>query len=135
MDEIIDFMIDIFHKLLSEGKSVNQAIELILPGYHHHFLKVAAIIKHPAFEEEREWRIVTGLISYNQLHCRLGKSMLIPYLPIQFKDSMHQFPVDEIIVGPTSHQYLAANAVNSLLSSTGIKAHSVRISQIPYREL
>ena len=136
INEVIDFIVSVFQKKLSESKlSPERTIESVLPGYFFYFSRIAAIIKHPAFSEEREWRIVSGPIHVNKLDYRVGKSMLIPYLPIQLRDSTNQFPVDEVIVGPTSHQNLATIAVTGLLNRAGIKHWNVTNSKIPYREL
>lgn len=101
-------------------------------------LTLGSLLKHCSFTEEREWRIVCGVIPHihPEFRIRPGKSMLIPYREIQLCGNDQPVSIDEIIVGPTPHPDLATQSADHLaqsLKSKGIQVKSVRPSRIPYR--
>jgi len=97
-------------------------------------LQLLAIIKHYAFEEEGEWRLIskyfasyaTPIIKY-----RPGASMLIPYIEIPLSDDRPIFT--EIILGPSQHQNLSMEALSQYLSNRKLCNHTTNCT-IPYRE-
>ena len=109
---------------------IEHAINKLLPE----FARIAPRLKDPAFSEENEWRLISGLVTIHdkRLRYRPGKSGIIPYLEIDLneaRDSLFQ----EVVVGPTPEMYLATNAVSNLMSSEMLNDWSVKCSQIPYR--
>jgi hypothetical protein len=97
------------------------------------FSRVAAILKHPSFYEECEWRIISGPIENRHMSFRVGKSMLIPYFLISF-EGIEPFPIDEIIIGPTPEQSLAKSSLFQFLLRNNLKI-SIESSKTPYRVL
>jgi hypothetical protein len=87
--------------------------ELFIKEFH----RIAPIIKHSKFAEEKEWRAISNLDP--QLHFRVGRAMLLPYCKIDLKTP--RFPIEEFIVGPSPHQKLAGNSLEKFLLSEGIK--------------
>lgn len=92
---------------------------------------VATRLKHPAFAEEKEWRIIwiperhegeTGDNSL-ELHYRPGKLGIIPFvkLDLRVKSSPYKgkVPIAEAIHGPTEHPDVAKDALRSLLHRAG----------------
>jgi len=82
------------------------------------FLNIATIIKHPSFQEEQEWRIVSRIgesYSDSQVDYREGKSMIVPYFKFKLESEDESFSLERIYVGPTSHPELAVNSVRGLL--------------------
>ena len=96
------------------------------------FSQVAAILKHPSFYEECEWRIVSGLIENRHMSFRVAKSMLIPYFLISFK-GIEAFPIDKIIIGPTPEQSLAKSSLFQFLLQSVylILLHKTPVSSVP----
>ena len=97
------------------------------------FPRLAARIKHEAFREEAEWRLISeDGVNSNRLQFRPGPSMLVPYASISLGANCEA--LTSITIGPTAHPKLAGEAVETLLMSKGI-AHRVvlRQSRAPYR--
>jgi hypothetical protein len=108
------------------------------------YVKLAALAKHKAFEEEKEWRIVITVEEgprSNRIKFRQGKSMAVPYVEFSWKDSGLPNPIRRVVVGPTPNKGEAVWAVKMLLERNGISLRSedcpdgveVIPSQIPYR--
>jgi hypothetical protein len=106
------------------------------------FSLAAPFIKHGGFHKEREWRLITGPIPYEdpRWNVRPGRSMLIPYVPIKLAVVRGHLPLKEIVVGPTPHMRLAQQAVAEWLDRKGMcewGLHNIpwtiRNSKIPYR--
>jgi len=138
VQEVIDEVVQGVQGLRkTTGASLDELKEKMLPVFFFRFAQVAPIIKHPSFAEEREWRLVSGLVADNDplLKHRGGRSMLIPYYDLPLQDSAHPFTIADIVVGPTPHQYIATDALVGLLKQQGLKWLAVTPSRIPYREI
>lgn len=64
----------------------NQSYYDIFELMESDLLRIAAILKHPSFREEEEWRIVSPVLSdyvESPVQFREGTSMLVPYLEIK----------------------------------------------------
>ncbi len=101
----------------------------------HDFVFLAAVLKNPSFEEEREWRIVTGEISdrHPQMGIRPGKTMPVPYFGFELAKPDEVLDL-EIVVGPSPESGLAVESVKSLLAIHKCKG-AARPSVVPYRQL
>ena len=102
-----------------------------------HILRIAALLKHPSFSEEQEWRAVSKPISHyvtNPICYRVGRTTLVPYLewPLAEPDGVIDLP--HVIVGPTLTPNLSIGAVSKYLSKY-IPGHTrtVAACDIPYR--
>ena len=76
----------------------------ILGGNLGAFLnRYSPILKHEAFAEEKEWRIISRPLSCrrNGFDFRPGTTMLIPYYKIPLTTDTQVFQIEEIVVGPT----------------------------------
>lgn len=93
----------------------------------------APILKHPSFEEEDEWRLISEKgLNLSSLSFRPGGSMLTPYFDFQLGDKRDY--LGSITVGPNPHPDLANDAVQMLLGKYGI-ANETKIFEtgIPFR--
>jgi len=110
------------------------------------FTQLAPTIKHRAFHEEQEWRLISAPMPFEdgRWRVRAGRSMLIPYLPITLAPRGAYLPIQELVVGPTPNMELVMVVAGVLL---GPKLESVplhvpmprqpaliRNSQVPYRQ-
>lgn len=96
---------------------------------------VAPLMKHAAFEEEQEWRIVCRPRLDMPIKHRPGHSMLLPYVEINLLCSGVLECISEIVVGPCPNPKLAEKSLESLLNATHDLAGIPRItsSRAPYR--
>ena len=75
---------------------------------------LAALAKHVGFKEENEWRIViVDEDGWTSKHTRFrqGKSMVIPYAELSWRDNGLPNPIRRILVGPTPNKDEAERAV------------------------
>ncbi len=97
---------------------------------------VAPVIKHRAFGEEAEWRLVSMASAFppDALAFRPGRSTLVPYFEHRLIGDEQRLNIQEIIVGPTPHPRLAKHAVDECLQHQGVAQALVRSSRVPYRD-
>jgi hypothetical protein len=103
-------------------------------------LRLLGLLKHSAFEEEREWRFViprnANLPNSIQLKFLPRTNTLVPFIQLPFVSgagSTLSFRLKEVILGPGSQDEIAASAARAFLDSMDMKDVSVNCSQIPYR--
>ena len=100
-------------------------------------LKVAAALKHGAFFEEQEWRVVSEAVTRTdmpEIGYRPGTSMLVPYVHFKLPSAADgRLRVAQVFVGPTPHQNLAINSMSSFLSSQVDGQIDIWSADIPYR--
>jgi hypothetical protein len=112
------------------------AVEMAIP---------AVFMKHPAFREEKEWRIAKVFSPKpKEVSFRPGMSSLVPYIAIPLPILNESGPslIRRIIVGPSPEIENAVAAAKMLLMSKGYKVRYSRDddgvevvpSQIPYRD-
>jgi hypothetical protein len=103
--------------------------------------RYAPILKHNAFQEEHEWRVVTRplLCTLKSFGYRTGPSMLIPYSRLSL-ESRPALAIREIVIGPTPHPEQSLRSVHGLLTKNSIETGgphrqgvSIRLSAVPYR--
>ncbi|UGQ39385.1 DUF2971 domain-containing protein [Rhodococcus aetherivorans] len=96
-----------------------------------------AAVKHEAFEEECEWRVIVDRDGTDHPEFRTGKLGLVPYAEVLFPiGESATSPVREVVVGPSDSEEvrdLRAQAVRRLLDSVGLTSAEVRLSDAPFR--
>jgi hypothetical protein len=92
--------------------------------------RIAPLLKHPAFEAEQEWRLITGPMTGDKerLGFREGRTMIVPYLNV----SLANVQIHEIVIGPTVQHDLSRNSVDMLLAARGLRTVT-RLSDVPYK--
>lgn len=105
-----------------------------LEQFRNDVLQVLAIIKHHAFKEEREWRLISKYFEYYtdpKIEFREGASMLLPYIKL---DLGAQRPIFQtVILGPSPHEELSFSALHMFLAKNRL-CNVTENSLIPYRE-
>nr|WP_232370908.1 DUF2971 domain-containing protein [Desulfogranum marinum] len=102
-------------------------------------LRIAAILKHPSFREEKEWRIVSPVLisrTESSLLFREANAMLVPYVEFELQLAVGQPPqLDHCYLGPTSNINISMNSLQMFLGQHGIvPAKGIDYCQIPYRQ-
>ena len=102
-------------------------------------LRIAAILKHPSFQEEEEWRIVSPVFSdlaQAPIRFREGTSMIIPYLEFGLTatpDAPLEF--EHLFLGPSPNISISMNSLELCLARHGIRPkNGISYCQIPYRQ-
>jgi hypothetical protein len=95
-------------------------------NFWREFLWLAPLIKHSAFADEKEWRLVSGKVAITSLKLRATGSHIIPYKPIPLSGSF----VGKVVVGPQLDQSLGRRGAEALLAKA---RDTVVLSEIPYR--
>ena len=96
------------------------------------------VFKHPAFHEEKEWRLVSPLLTSKQLPIkyRSNKAILVPYVEAEISDDSGVLNIEEVIVGPNKDINLASSSINSFSESIEhLNVGRVTLSGVPYRSM
>jgi len=103
------------------------------PAYWNDFINFAPYMKNPAFSDEREWRLVSHILSNDdRVRLRQTRSMLAPYVPIKLGLKENTELRMRLTVGPTPHQELAIAALAHYLGRYRI--FGLDRSRVPYRD-
>jgi len=100
------------------------------------FLRIGALLKHSAFQEEREWRLVLPIVMdlptpmQNPPRFRVERTTLVPYIAHPFSGSK-PVPLVDVILGPGSN-INSVFAAERFLKSQNLNV-PVRLSKVPYR--
>lgn len=98
------------------------------------FIKFAPYMKNDAFADEREWRLVALIPSTDsRIQLRPGKSMLVPYAPIDLRLSLGSPLLWNIRIGPTPHVELSMDSLSHLFQKVRL-ANGIARSTVPYRD-
>jgi hypothetical protein len=98
-------------------------------------------VKHPTFEEEQEWRIISFLDSAPMaplptraagMEFREGQHGVMPYVELRPNDGK-LLPIAEVVCGPGADEYLTPKAVELLLARYGFSNFKVTTSEVPLR--
>jgi hypothetical protein len=124
-------------ELLDESPTWSEQESRVIGGFGALLNRYAPILKHPKFQEEREWRLISRPLfsSHDRFDVRAGASMLVPYYRLSLTDDETQFTVNELVVGPTIYREQARRAAISLMYKSGFEDPDmpVRSSSVPFR--
>jgi len=107
---------------------------MFFESHRNGILQVLALIKHEAFEEECEWRLISNTdISDDQICYRQGDgaALLTPFIKLKLPNDPKLF--DLVTLGPTPHKDLALSALNRFLLNNNLSANSCACD-IPFRK-
>lgn len=116
------------------GKPQGQEYYDFLESHRGTLLQVLAVMKHHAFSEENEWRLISKYypnFTAGHLRFREGSSMLMPYVEIAFPDVPDK-PFDKVVLGPSADPNLSMDALRFFLSCHKVSRVTLN-SSIPYR--
>ncbi|MEA2451533.1 MAG: hypothetical protein QOG04_243 [Actinomycetota bacterium] len=111
----------------------------VRPSFLEEISAVAVSAKHPSFMEEREWRLVSGIMDEKRspFHFRGGRYTLIPYMEfpvaVETEDGSETIEAfKEVIVGPSPYPELSIQSCAGMLRHFGIVG-DVRRSESTFR--
>jgi len=115
-----------------------------LDGVMVSFIKCAPLLKHQAFHEENEYRIIASPVradrrppeetrEWKPVQFRAKNKMIVPYIEL-FKHAREPLPIKSIVVGPHPFQERQAEAVSMVVEAESWSGVEIRASGIPYRE-
>lgn len=105
-----------------------------LEDFRNEVFQVLAIIKHEAFKEEKEWRLISRYFAnytVPEIDFREGASMLVPYIRLPLGPKRPIF--ETVVLGPSPHEELSFSALHMFLANKRL-CGSTENSRIPYRE-
>ncbi|MGZ5009693.1 MAG: DUF2971 domain-containing protein [Methylobacter sp.] len=101
-------------------------------GFKRKLGQLSSIIKHKAFHEEKEWRLISsGGINFDMLSFRPGLSMITPYYNFKLGSNKEEY-LDSVVIGPSPHPELSEKSIDALLYRYK-KSKCTLPSQAPYR--
>jgi len=129
------------------GETIFESFEFRIASHAFHGLAECSFcFKHPAFQEEREWRRVAlchttggdGSDGGPVVLMRATPTGLLPYIATKLADGeggAEQRVLSDVVIGPGRHPDLAATAAERLLSIAGYAAPEgiVGPSDVPLR--
>jgi hypothetical protein len=136
---LIDRVLDSLLNMINDYRDIDAE-----SGYENFFsvieadmLRIAALLKHPSFAEEDEWRIVSAVVTdylSSPVNFREGTSMLIPYYEFPLLCGDKKIPIDHLYIGPTPNSSLSLNSMRLYLRNHGIEPiQGISYCNIPYR--
>lgn len=142
ISQVIDSIEDLSEKipptLDEQGKEGIRSYHTIFQMIESDLLRIAAILKHPSFREEEEWRVVSPVIT-NYVDAsvlfREGTSMLVPYIEFNLLDEGHvPIALEHLFLGPTPNITISMNSLTMFLSKNSIRPQKgISYCQIPFR--
>ena len=116
-----------------------QDYESVFVKIEKDLLRIAAVLKHPSFQEEDEWRVVSPTYTDyvdSPVAFREGTSMIVPYVEFPlFYGAEQSLQMYHLYVGPTPNIDISMNSVTMFLRKKGIRlARPASYCEIPYRQ-
>jgi hypothetical protein len=137
LNEFIDGFIKDYESRVSSGKEPTP-LE-IQREFDNQISQISLLMKHPSFEEEKEWRLVAfDVFSNPNMAFRPSSKGIIPF--IKFKLTNAQFPnlverddaLFVVCIGPTADHQEKATATGYMISHY-LPGSGYSISGIPYK--
>jgi hypothetical protein len=94
------------------------------------YIQTCALLKHPAFEDEREWRLVQ---LGGDFKFRAGRSHLVPYAEFPLGLPFYQGLLTEIVIGPSPLPDVEEASLRWFLNECFGGSTPIRHSRAPYR--
>jgi Protein of unknown function (DUF2971) len=103
-------------------------------------LRFAALLKHPSFHEEEEWRIVSQAVTNYvtaDIEYREGASTLVPFIKFKLPYSTdRRVELERVYLGPTPSVGNSMSSLGNYLSKHGASPRNGTIfCDIPYRSV
>jgi len=130
--ELVTYLIDSWCQEFSKKQLSHETMVNMIDNS---VCQLAPIIKDESFSEEKEWRLVSSVVS-SQLPSfafREGEFSLIPYYNFSIVDEKGLHSLQSIVVGPSPHMELAQNSLATFLDAQKLRTVEIKGSKIPFR--
>lgn len=123
-------------EILSANKERRTATEQTYAWLLTQLMPIVPLLKHPAFEEEREWRLVSAYIPRNdaRMRFRAARGIVFPYVAVDLPVEKAGL-LKEVIVGPHINPKAAFSSLSWFTVHQATANWGVIPSQIPFRQL
>ena len=136
-DSQVALLKPVLHEMLEAASAMPidaHGIELYRT-FAEQFTAAAATIKHPSFDEEREWRLIFGPgVDPARTGARTGGGLVIPYYRCSIRRG-GKYPISTIVVGPSPNADLAARSLRYVTTNQFGWPAKITFSQSPFRPL
>lgn len=138
IEKVIDGVEDLARQHGCDGQNQREAA-VIFQRIEEDLLRIAAVIKHPAFEEEQEWRIISSIMTdaaHPRVSFREGASMLVPYFLFRLcSEGKARVPLNHVFIGPTTNAELSMHSLRLYLNKQqSAPRDGISYCQIPFRK-
>jgi Protein of unknown function (DUF2971) len=135
VDDVLRYAQAWFLRKAAGASDLEKLAKEFLEAFAYELDIFATMMKHPAFKEEREWRIATALgpNETGMLEFRQKRTLLARYLSIKLKNAAGRLPITRVFVGPSPAQRVSQVSVGDLLLKYGYTDIKVERSSVPYR--
>lgn len=109
-------------------------VEILKTTFLPYLKHIAAIMKHPSFEEECEWRLVSRdlTLENSYVNYRPVNNNLIPYIPFKLEYDKTLNSIGSIRIGPTPDIELTEHSLKAFITSNKL-TNQIKKSSIPFR--
>lgn len=129
------YSMNIYKKYLekvSQMSDENDILKQKINALYDMSVYASALVKHPAFKFEREWRIIETSKKSNDIHYKTNaKGELIPFIEIRIPISK----LSRLVIGPCCDNPFQKRTIEELLRKIGMKNCKVIQSKVPYKGL
>ena len=146
--EFVDSLRAFANHTIQQKNIADTGVQKNLNDLSARLLPAVGRIKHIAFREENECRIIVGLPDHSfreefnrlggqpkpfkDIHYRAGYTGVIPYIRL-FETLQEKVPISRILIGPSRTQQATFEKVSDIVSASGRgKEISITASETPY---
>ena len=139
--DLIQFIVGSYLGLLqgiwvSAGRATRGLVESAAFYFVGALVRVAPLLKHPTFFEEREWRLVATIPPVgNSVKSRRAGDSVLPYREIRLagRGSDSGTVIRKIVVGPATELQASVDVIRKVLGAEGMFESEVVVSASPFR--
>lgn len=132
--ELVAMLLEAFR---AQGRVADGEREGLLSQFKSLFLAVAPVIKDHRFGEEREWRLVSQPVAFEDpamLAVLKGNQASVKYaVKLAEHGNGRSDLIPSVTIGPTLDPYNVSDAIDLISQRTGFKVAQIEISGIPFR--
>ena len=132
-EALIEMILEAILAHAIHSKEDDGAYRALFATFERNLFRMAALFKHPSFQEEKEWRIMSDVFGeshHKQIEFRVGRTMLVPYTALH----LDAIGFEHIFVGPTPNSETSLNTLNMYLNEKEMQPkQAISYCNIPYR--